>query len=1003
MPYSRLHITEEFRKEMNGIEEIKDNQNADLIISIELVLLASNYLDIQIPTQELWSLFLGFNSPIIPKDKDLSIIDHLRVLVPEFRNKQVWVSKLNEYKIIDDKFRLYFIDNSDKYFNNSNMKFFTNREDYYMSLISNPIPAHSNKADFIKKGIFQYTRTINGDSYSFQGNLPDEQKATRLPRYRKTNDLFFMLPMDLNETAIKMNQLNPEGNYLERLKNIKLISLSQKEKKVFNFEGTQHIAGGLSAGKSTWMVMEAFRQVKQKGAKIGFVEGSVNQVLSRVNEFRKLGINAVPLIGKGQRFQHEKRFLSYLPDDFEEFGETQQHLKSLSDSCTVKALSDDYERNNFYPCKSLLQGSKQKKLCPLAHTCGIYHEWSDLVGADVWVTTPAAVLKSKIPPVIDHYERTIYEAMYDLLDIIFVDETDMVQKQFDESYCVEIGAFGQSGLFFEKILEENNRLLTGRYNQFAGNTLIQNWQIHVGELNKGIWRLFGKLKKFPLIKLRLKSQIVFLRTIATWITKKSRLDVMDQLLSITDKNSDMASFFREFWSTLDESERDNILEDAFNYLFSGQTVNSEGEVKSLLEFYFAFYKVDFHLKYLLQFYPAVQNILGTEYSSSYLLALKKDLLPFMKDAMTGSFLGYRYNETDDGVGQFKIVEYSGIGRQILSEWSHLFANVTGNKGPAIILLSGTSYAPGSSHYHIEEKPNWLLMSNLPKSKITQQYFGLFDEKKELIKVSGSGYSKRGTNLAKLIKTGKNYLLQDLAKLKVEQRRMLLVVNSYDDVKVVGKTLGSMREFSRMYRMLENTADHSDFEIGYSRFEIEKFRKTDEMILIVPLMAISRGYNILDEDNGALFGSCFFLVRPYPIPNDMSYIIQTLHSFIPVYLNEIENAEMQYAEGARQLRHLSIKRLEMMYQTPNFWKYLNENERKSLALFIFIPVWQMIGRLLRGGRDARVYYLDGSFHDSNNSVISLLEFWKDYFVRNKDDQLFQELYGPFIHGIESINL
>jgi hypothetical protein len=1003
MPFNRLQITEDYRKELNKLEEIKNNQHEDLIISVELVLYCAIQLNIQAPTEELWSLLTGYNFPIMPKFTDLTVIGHLRVLVPEFRSKQVWVSKLKEYKNIHEKYRLYTFDHTGNLIPNTNLKYITNREGLYSTLVMKPLTAHVNKADFLKKGEFEYNRTINGDKYSFNGIINDDIKVSRLSRYRKKNQLSFSLPLDLNDTAIIMNKLNPEGNYIERLKNINLISLHQSEREIFKFEDTQHIAGGLSAGKSTWMVMEAYRQIKHNGARVGFVEGSVNQVLSRVLEFRKLGIKAVPLIGKGQRQQHEKRFLSYLPPGLEGFDEDQQYLKSLSDTCTIKALANDYERNNYYPCKALKQGNIQKKLCPLAHTCGIYHEWTDLSNADVWVTTPAALLMSKIPPVIDQYERTLYEAMYDLLDIIFIDEVDIVQKQFDEKYCVEIGAFGQSRMFFEKILEDNGRLLTGKYNQYAGNSLIQNWQNHVGELNKGIWRLFGKLKKSPSIKLKLKEQIVFQKTVASWIVTKSKVNIMQQLQSITESNSDLSDYFRKFWSSLDNNERDDILEQAYNFLFEGQMIDNEEEVKSLLEFYFSISKVDFHLKYLLQFYPAVQNVLGTEYSASYLLALKKDLLPFMKDAMTGSFMGYRYSETEGGIGKFKIVEYSGVGRLLLSEWSHLFENVTGNQGPSVILLSGTSYSPGSSHYHIEGKPNWALLSNQPKSVITQQFIGLYDEKKELIKVSGSGFSKRPTNLAKLIRAGKNHLLQELAKLKEEKRRMLLVVNSYEDVRVAGKTLGSMREFQGLYRILENTIDPYDSDTGYSRFEVEQFRKTDEMILIVPLLAISRGYNILDEEHGALFGSCIFLVRPYPIPNDMSYIIQTLHSFLPIYLNEIDSNGKRFEEAIRHLRHLSIKKLEMMYQTPNFWKHLNEKERNSLAMFIFVPVWQMIGRMLRGGRNARIYYMDGSFHNPDNRVPSLLDYWKEYFTSNKHDQLFQELYGPFIKSIKTINV
>jgi hypothetical protein len=1007
MPFNRLQETENLRSQLNQIEDFKINYDADMLISVELLLFTASQLDINVSVESLWSLCSGYDYPIIPKYKDIKIIDHLRVLVPEFRTKQIWLIKLKEYWLVPEKYRLYSSVGSSIIIKNNDMKYLTNRDKIYSELLTNELSPTKNDSDFLIKGDFEYLRTINSVRYSFKGSINEEYKTTRLPKYRKKGNLSFSLPMDLDDTVKEMDQLNPEGNYSKRLENFSLRSLHQSERKTFNFNGTQHIAGGLSAGKSSWMVIESYRQIKQNGAKLGFVEGSVNQVLSRVMEFRRLGINAVPLIGKGGRKQHEKRFLSYLPNTIEGLEEEHQHLKSVSDTCTIKALAGDFERNNFYPCNSLLQKSKKKKLCPLAHTCGIYHEWTELLDADVWITTASALLMTKIPPAIDQYERTLYEAMYDLLDVIFIDEVDAVQKQFDEKFCVEIDAFGHAGLFFENILEENGRLLTGRYNQFAGNSLIQNWQHNVSDLNKSVWSLFEKLKKSPSIKLKLKSKIVFPNIITSWIIQMVKMDdfkkkkIEAELNSVTKSNSGLGKYYKEFWNNLDK--RVDHLQLSYDYLFEGEQFDKEEEIKNMLEFYFYFSKADSHLKYLLQFYPALQNILGMEYNLNHLLAAKKDLSPLMVDAMTGSFIGYRYSESDDGVGKFKIIEYSGVGRLLLTEWTNFFENITGNKGPSIVLLSGTSYAPGSSHYHIIENPKWALLSNIPKSKITQRFINLYDENKEFIKISGSSVGDRPSKLSKLLKTAKNHILQELIKLKVEKRRLLLVVNSYEDVNIVGKVLGNMKEFQGKYKLLTNQLDGTNDDVEYSRFEIEKFRATDEIILVVPLMAISRGYNILDEENGALFGSCFFLVRPYPVPNDMSYIIQTIHSFLPNYLEEIQNLGKQYDEGIRHLRYRSIGRLEMMYQTPYFWKLLNEKERMSLAWYIFIPVWQMIGRMLRGGRDARIYYLDGSFHNASNSELSLLKYWKNYFTNNKQDELFQELYGPFIESIESIIL
>lgn len=141
-------------------------------------------------------------------------------------------------------------------------------------------------------------------------------------------------------------------------------------------------------------------------------------------------------------------------------------LSLVSDRCTIKALANDYERNNYFPCNNLKVGSNKLK-CPLAHTCGVYKEVSNLIQAEVWVATSASILKSKLPAVVDPFERTVYEAMYDLLDVIFVDEADHVQKQFDEVFITEFPVFGNGNNLFEIEISKFMQKTTGQYRKYA--------------------------------------------------------------------------------------------------------------------------------------------------------------------------------------------------------------------------------------------------------------------------------------------------------------------------------------------------------------------------------------------------------------------------------------------------------------------------------------------------------------------------------------------------------
>ncbi len=95
--------------------------------------------------------------------------------------------------------------------------------------------------------------------------------------------------------------------------------------------------------------------------------------------------------------------------------------------------------------------------------------------------------------------------------------------------------------------------------------------------------------------------------------------------------------------------------------------------------------------------------------------------------------------------------------------------------------------------------------------------------------------------------------------------------------------------------------------------IESFRKERAEVLIVPLLSVGRGYNILDQNGESLFGSVFFLVRPYPIPNDMNYLVQALHSYLTQYLQRITGQGIHYEKAVSKLRQISSGKFEAIYK------------------------------------------------------------------------------------------
>lgn len=87
---------------------------------------------------------------------------------------------------------------------------------------------------------------------------------------------------------------------------------------------------------------------------------------------------------------------------------------------------------------------------------------------------------------------------------------------------------------------------------------------------------------------------------------------------------------------------------------------------------------------------------------------------------------------------------------------------------------------------------------------------------------------------------------------------------------------------------------------------------------------------------------------------MNYLVQILHALLPEYMKRIQKQRLHYDNAINKLRQMSSGKLESMYQKPDYWSLLTNDEREVMGWYTFVPVWQMIGRLLRGGRDARVF-------------------------------------------------
>ncbi|MCA0757013.1 hypothetical protein KP806_18285 [Paenibacillus sp. N4] len=996
-----------------------NRSDIETIFTVELFVTGCLLIDEKMPISEGWSIMVGYDAPVLPPYANKEVAHRMRVLFRSVASRRVWNNLYVQYQQLPLDYRLFQV-NDDNWIRQTPV-LFANRNSWFEGILKRQPDFKKRELRFAEAKEFYYN-TFNQDQESIQytGTIPTIPKQMpQFPRYRAKKEFQLRLDSGFVKPRIDFNEASAGSEWAERSSGgIQLQCLTEPDNQTMKYQGTQHIAGGLGTGKSTLMLMETVRLV-QEGAKIGFIENSVPHVLNRIRELRELGVTAVPVIGKSNRKKHRNDFLlarHHMVNDVSDWGDDSQlELKHVSDFCIIRALTGDESQTTDYPCKKIKQSSKEPCLCPYASQCGVYQDYSNLIDAQVWVTTSASILRTKLPVMLDPQERTIYEAMYDLLDIIFVDEADEVQKQFDDFFLSEVNLFGDTKHLFEKVLLESLQKTVGHYERFAGDMVIQEWIDMLNRLERTIRKgIYRKLHRSPEFALHLHRKMIRLSTEAYRISRafsdndEDQIRIQSVLHTFAENplEHDLTNEAEGLLEANSEEERRSKLNRIVRKL--GGLLQPLGRYKfpiDWLEFYIYLAYADFGIKTFLDMYLLVQTKIGalTDFEGVY--SIRRDFTPILKEAMTGVMTGYIYDvKPGTKTGRFKAVQYTGVGRLLLHEWNHIYESIDGNKGPAVVLLSGTSVAPGSAHYNIEAAPGWLLKSNRKHPIIHQEFYPVYVKGSDKpITVSGEEEDNRSRNLrlltTKLIPKIENELLE--WKATGTPRRILLIVNSYDDVADVAGMLATMPSWSKRFRQLSRNPDSLN-EAEYSRAELERFSQETADVLIAPLQAISRGYNILDKNKSSLFGSVFFMVRPYPIPHDMTYLIQLLHAGLSGISGRIGKEGHSYQKALTLIRKDSNGKLHRLYSKPDYWTTLKPYERKIIAWYTFVPIWQTIGRLLRNGTNARVFYCDGKFMAQPMRTTdgeSMMDYWLKIMVEHEKDPAFQSLYGPFITSIQ----
>jgi hypothetical protein len=277
------------------------------------------------------------------------------------------------------------------------------------------------------------------------------------------------------------------------------------------------------------------------------------------------------------------------------------------------------------------------------------------------------------------------------------------------------------------------------------------------------------------------------------------------------------------------------------------------------------------------------------------------------------------------------------------------------------------------------------------------------------------------------------LERELEELPADRRRVLLLVGSYEEARNAQEDLLNLRPDWRG-EVLRLRADADEDGVGVAwindpgsirRGEVERFASTGATFLIAPLLAVERGHNILNEQDEAAIGAAYFLVRPHPRPDDIGFAIHSINRWAVERANTLASETLNgsgpgLAERGRAFRREAYGEWRRLLSIPLIYRTMRNDDREAQAWSQLVGIWQVIGRLVRGGCPARVYFCDAAFaprsaareeapdDERSSLLVGIHDVLRPYFNDDKTSSISQEdrtiariLYGPLYEALAEL--
>ena len=525
---------------------------------------------------------------------------------------------------------------------------------------------------------------------------------------------------ELKSTAAWMDRQSCGTNWLKRMDNMSLGH--DRRRKTLVLDGLYHLVGMVGSGKSTLMDVLAVWSARS-GLRVMLVVGDNVDVTTRVEKFRGLGLKSTPLMGAGPDARKRRR--EQIERVAIESGEGWQdpRLKWVSPICPLIGFGDSGAPDiptGSEPCESLYETGDRdsgQRTCPLVPVCPVHAARNSMVDADIWVGTPQSLVQTRAPEQVISENVRLLEVVYRECDLVVVDEADRVQTQLDGMFAPSVTLVGTQGNGWIERLDRSAAAPAGRSlsrtvepfdvaewsNAQSMSKVAVVWLLHLCASNSDLRQWITRRAYFTAFNLA--SQLhsdLFSGSYNNEVVPAAMAD----FLADPDANSALRNLAFDVMFSLNAQLKYDRVQDAIQWLrqlYPAAVVDREDEEMLGLKLQTiaitAF--LDNRLKRVFDHWDVGDG--------AYRLGDRSDL-PFhspprdyealVPTSPTGNLFGFRYRWGYNGESQMDMFRCAGVGRWILTHLHDLFEDLDGAQGPHVLLLSGSSWAPGSSSYHV---------------------------------------------------------------------------------------------------------------------------------------------------------------------------------------------------------------------------------------------------------------------------------------------------------------